>query len=570
MPTMPSGSTVLVLLLAALAGAGPAPEPAATQPGDTPPLFEPMPVDRKGVDTSATLHRRLKAEPTSLNPLLMFTAVDAEFDYLLWDRPFVLDDKLQWRLNPAVAERYVESEDHTFATLTLRAELTWHDGAPLTADDFVFSWRRLMDERGVFRRARTGPDQLAAVEADGPRRVRFRFRQPLPTNKWNVNFPIIPRHLYEGPAESDPTLAQSEANVALNRHPVGNGPYRLVEWVAGERLVLERWENYRGRKPAFARVVMRVIPDPQTALLAFEAGEIDELELTPQQYARETDGERFRAIGVKAAAPQWTNYYLGWNVSGASPFLADVKVRQALGHALNTSLINERVFFGLFQPSPGVFHPDSWVGDTQLTPYLFNRRVAAELLEEAGWARDPADGWRYKDIDGARRRAGFTLNIVQGSQTSPQIADLYQADLRKIGVELTTQTLEWTIFNERNFKHEFEAYLSAWTAGPEPDDAWNLFHSSAIRDGRNYSGYANADVDELLETARRSLDDDARRTAYRRIAEIIHEEAPYTFIASAQTLWAFNRRIRGVTFSPRGPLAFFPGMNAWWKPDGSP
>jgi peptide/nickel transport system substrate-binding protein len=553
----------LALALFALAAGEP---PVAGESVNPPFLFERPSADAKGVDHTAVLRRRLKAEPTSLNPLLMYTAVDAEFDYLLWDRPFVLDEHLLLQLNPAIAVEFEESPDHATSVLTLRAGLKWQDGAPFTADDVVFSWQRLMDERVVARKARTGPDQLAGVEADGPAVVRFRFRTPSPTNKWNVNFPIVPRHLYGPVAESDPTLATNPASVELNRKPIGNGPYRLVEWIAGERLELERWEGYPGAKPAFQRIVLRVIPDAQTALLALEAGEIDELELTPQQFARETDDARFRAGAVKASAPQWTNYYIGWNVAGSNPFLADVKARQALSCALDSPLIIERVFFKLFDPSPGVFHPDSWVGDAGVTPYARQRPMAMRLLDEAGWARDETDGWRYKVLDGKRVRAGFALNIVQGSQTSPQIADLYQADLRKIGVEMTTQTLEWSVFSERNFKHEFEAYLSAWTAGPEPDEAWNLFHSSAVSGGRNYCGYKNAEVDMLFEKARQSFDDGERRESYRKIARIIHDDAPYMFIASARTLWGFNRRLRGVAFSPRGPIAFQPGVTAWWTP----
>lgn len=554
-------------MIAALAG------PAAlADPLENPTsLFEPLPSDRSGVDTEAVLHRRIRAEPSTLNPLLMFTAVDAEFDYLVWDRPFVLDAALAWKLNPAVAQVYEEAADHRSATLTLREGLRWQDGAPLTAEDVVFSWQRIMDDRVVCRKARSGPDQLAGCSAVNPRTVRFEFKAALPTNRWNVDFPIIAKHRYEPVMAADPTLAASEPAVKLNRAPVGNGPYRVVEWADGERIVLERWADYPGPAPAFARIVFHVIPDNQAALLAFEAGQIDETPLTPQQYALETGGDRFAQRGVKARGPGWTTYYLGWNVRGDQPFLADARVREALSRAVNKPRIIELVFHGLFAPADGVFHADSWVGDAGIEPYAFDLRRAGELLDTAGWRIDPEDGWRYRDAapgDGQpqRLRAAFTLNLPQGSQTAPAIADLYQQDLRRLGVDMSVRTLEWAVFNERNFAGDFEAFLSAWTPGQDPDDAWNLFHSAARDGGRNYSGYASAKADALLQRGRTTFEDDARRAAYRELAQVIHADAPCTFLVSAPTLWAFSRNLHGVQISPRGPTLIYPGVRGWWEP----
>jgi ABC-type transport system substrate-binding protein len=228
------------------------------------------------------------------------------------------------------------------------------------------------------------------------------------------------------------------------------------------------------------------------------------------------------------------------------------------------------VFFGLFEPASGVFHADSWVGDADLTPYKFDLRHAGALLDEAGWRRDPQDGWRYQTIESAdgpqrRLRAAFVLNLPQGSQTAPAIADIYQQDLRKLGVDMTSRVLEWAVFNERNFNGTFEAYLSAWTPGPDPDDAWNLFHSSEVHGGRNYTGYASGTADALLASGRAEFDPQVRRAAYQQFARLMYTDAPYTFLVSAPTLWAFERNLRGVQISPRGPSLFYPGVCGWWR-----
>ena len=149
---------------------------------------------------------------------------------------------------------------------------------------------------------------------------------------------------------------------------------------------------------------------------------------------------------------------------------------------------------------------------------------------------------------------------------APRVADIMRSDLRKIGVDMTTQTLEWSVFNERNLNHQFDAFLSAWTCGPDPDEARNLFHSDAAQSGRNYVGYQNPKVDALFDRGVHETDAGERARIYRTIEQTILSDEPYTFLVEAPTLWAFNHRLRGVSLSPRGPLHSYPGIRGWWTP----
>ncbi len=527
-------------------------------------VFEPIPANRSMIDEGATLRCRLRSEPSSFNPVLMFTAIDAQFDYLLWDRPFVLDENLKWSINSAVVESFECSDDHREATLVLKSGLRWQDDTPLTAADIVFSWQRILDDQVLARKARHGTEQVSKCEAVNPQRVRFIFKEALATNQWSVDFPIVPKHIYEPLCTSDPTMQRSDASVRANRQPIGSGPYRVTEWASGERIVLSRWEGYSGPKPAFAKIIFKVIPDNNAALLAFEAGDIDEMSLAPRQFAEDTSGKQFADRGVKIRGKQWTNYYIGWNVAGSKAFLSDTRVRKALGLSVNRPLIRKRVFHGLFSESRGIFPESFTARDANESTSVFDIAGAAKLLDDAGWKVSDDDGWRYRD--GGKEKAGFVLNLVAGSQTSPRVADILRADLRKLGVEMTTQTLEWSVFNERNLAHQFDAYLSAWTCGPDPDEARNLFHSNAVENGRNYVGYLNPEVDALFDRGVRETDPAKRAQIYHKIEQLILTDEPYTFLVEAPTLWAFGHRVRGVTLSPRGPLHAFPGVRGWWTP----
>ncbi len=543
-----------------------------------PSLSERAPADRSLIATDEWLYVALKGNPNTLNPILMSSVPEERLKGLLYDYPFIYDENLQWKTNDVMVESYTESGDHLTTTLRLKKGLRWHDGQPFTAHDIVYSWQQITDDRVPAVSSRSGTDQISSCIALDEWTVRFVHQAALPTNKWNVMFGTIPKHIYEKGKAQDPSLATSEFYNRVNRHPVGNGPYRFVEWLTDDKIVLERWEDYPGPKPYFKRIVFRIIPDAHSRLLAFERQELDELELSPQQFARETDGQRFRQVGVKAHAPRWTFYYIGWNMDGSNPFFGDPRVRQAMCYATNYDLMIRQVFHGLFTQSYGLFSPGRATFHPGIKRFAFDAQRAAALLDEAGWTTDPQDGWRYKDVqrkgEMVRTKFAFTINVPK-SETAPKVATILQSDLRKIGVEMKTHMLEWATFLQQCRNHEFEAMISAFTLGVDPDQAWNLFRSEAYDDARNYGGYANPRVDELFQLGRHCFDEGQRNQYYAELSKMIYEDAPFTFLANAPNLWAFNKRLRGVVFSPRGPHLFDPGVRDWWVrkgeyPHGSP
>ena len=122
---------------------------------------------------------------------------------------------------------------------------------------------------------------------------------------------------------------------------------------------------------------------------------------------------------------------------------------------------------------------------------------------------------------------------------------------------------------EKVRKHEFQAYMAAWGTGVDPDQSWNLWRSEEYEKGRNYVGYSNPRVDELFELGRREFDSEKRCKIYQEIHKIVYEDQPYTWISNPPILAVFNKRIRGVQFSPRGIFNFNPSFEGWWVPSGS-
>jgi peptide/nickel transport system substrate-binding protein len=189
---------------------------------------------------------------------------------------------------------------------------------------------------------------------------------------------------------------------------------------------------------------------------------------------------------------------------------------------------------------------------------------SAALLDEAGWRVDPNDGWRYKEINGQKVRFEFTLLMSQGSSTAPKVAAIFQEDLKRLGVEMRTREMEWAAFLEKVQKHEFQAETAGWGTGTDPDTGWNLWRTDQYESGRNYGGYSNPRIDELFEEGRKEFDFKKRAQIYQEIHWILYEDQPYTWLWYEPILAAFNKRIHGVQFSPRGVFNFNPSFAEWW------
>ncbi len=541
-----------------------------TDPLVNPPsMFEPPPEDILQIANNETLFLQLDGSPNTLNPLFVssmyeFTVVD-----VLYAALFTFDKDMKWMVNDDLTESIEESADHTSFIVKLKPGLTWHDGHPFTAHDVVYTWQQILDPDVPCQTQKPSVEPVTECEAIDDRTIRFVQSEPLATRLWNLLFPIIPKHIFEKDKANHPDLKTGEYYNKQARQPIGNGPYRMVEWKENDKIVLERWEDYPGRKPYYKRIVFRIIPDSNISLLSFEKEEVDALAiLSAQQFARETNTPSFAKVGNKAWGVEWTLGYIGWNMDGSNPFFADKKVRYAMTHALNIALIMDKLYYNLASPCYGQYHPDSWMFDPSITRLEYDLEKSRRFLDEAGWLVDSQDGWRYKQVDGEKVRFEFTLLLPQGSPTAPKISAIFQQDLKKIGVEMKTRSVEWSTFLEKVRKHEFQAKIAAWGTGTDPDTGWNLWRTEQYDTGRNYGGYSNERIDDLFVQGRREFDFDKRQKIYQEIGKVLYDDQPYTWIYNRPILAAVNKRIRGVQLSPRGIYNFYPSFYQWWTPKG--
>ena len=573
----PAGATAATTTTTAPAAADGLYDPKTDPLVNPPSLFEPAPSDASQIALDDTLYRNVDGNPASLNPIFASSTYEFYLGDVLFSGLFSFDAAMNWTINHDVVESFEEADDHVTFTTKMKDGMTWQDGEPFEADDVCFSWDAILDDSVPCPAVKSGTDEIVKCEVLDRLTVRMTSKQPLPTNKWNIQFPIIPKHIYEKERKEHPDLNSGEFYNKNNRMPVGNGPYKIVDWVENDKIVVERWEGYWGKKPYFKRMVFRIIPDPNILLLTFNKGDVDEMRfLLPQAFATQAlPGSDFdKAGGVKLLKPQWDLTYICWNQDGSNPFFGDIRVRKAMTMATDIERMRRDITYNLYDQCHGIYHPDSWMYPKEgiaLLPYDLD--AAGKLLDEAGWVADPnQEGWRYKTVDGAPRRFKFTMLVATGSIVGQRLAAILQNDLKSIGVEMDTQVLEWATFQEKIRKHQFEAQTAAWGTGTDPDSSKNIWKSDQYDPkgefGRNYGKFSNARVDELYDLGMKEFDPAKRAEIYGEIAKLVYEDQPYTFLFNRPSLWAIQKRIHGVTTSPRGVFNFDPSVFGWWVRQG--
>ncbi|MCA9003948.1 MAG: peptide-binding protein [Planctomycetaceae bacterium] len=527
-----------------------------------------LPQNDEEVDWGATINRHVGADLKSTNPIMGSSAVEFEVGSLTGFGLFSFD----WNFKPfAVSDTVVSwqsSKDKLYDKVVLRDDLTWSDGVPITAHDIVFTFKTIMNPEVPVPAVRSGTDQIRWIQAYDDQTLVFFHKESLPTNVWNLNFPIIPKHIYEKELKSDPTLQDSPYHVKFENDPVTGGPYEIEKRERGQEILLKRresWYMQDGKqvrtKPYFERVRLRIIEDPNTALLALKNGKIDEMALNPELWKTQTEDDDFYKTCTKANGLEWVYFYFGWNCE--TLFFKDKEVRQAMSYAFNHKEMLDELCYGLYQPCTGIYHETAWMSPKPMSkPYTQNLSKAEKLLDDAGWIDHDGDGIRDKEFDG--KIIPFRFSIMTSSQPlSLSICTLLKENLAQIGIICEVKPTEFTVMQDKARNHQFQAMFGGWGTGTDPDTSINLWKTEAAR---NYVNYSNPEVDKLFEEGRREFDIDKRAKIYGKIHELLYDDQPYTWLYFRNSFYGFNKDLRGYVFSPRGPYGYGPGFSSLWKP----
>jgi len=442
------------------------------------------------------------------------------------------------KLEGELAGSWDVSPDGKKITFHLRKGVKWHDGAPFTSDDAMFTYQRMIDPRTP---TAYGEDfrQVKRASAPDPYTFVVEYGRPFAPALASWGMHVLPKHLLE----RYPDISKSP----LNKKPVGTGPYRFVEWKTGEKVVFDANADYFEGKPYIARVITRVIPDQATMFLELKSGGVDLMNLTPPQYTRQTETAEFRKSFRKYKYTASAYTYLGFRLS--HPFFKDPRVRQAIAYATDKQALIDGVLLGLGQEATGPYKPGTWPYNPNVRRYPHDPGKAKALLADAGWKEKDKDGILVKD----GRRFEFTVITNAGNEARAKTAAILQQNLAEVGIKMEIRTVEWAAFiNEFIDKRKFDAVILGWNTTPDPDQ-FDIWHSSKTGPKElNHVGYANPEVDRLLDEGRSTFDLEKRKKAYFRIQEILAEEQPYVFLYVPDALPVVQSRFHGIEPAPAG------------------
>ncbi len=485
-------------------------------------------------------------EASTLIPLLATDSASHEVAGQIYNGLVKYDKNLN--IVGDLAKSFDISDDGLTITFHLHHGVKWHDGAPFTSRDVIYTYRVTIDPKTPTAYAEDFK-QVKNITAPDSFTIRVSYNSPFAPAlaSWGMN--ILPAHLLEGKDITKSPLA---------RNPIGTGPYRFKEWVSGQKIELEANNDYFEGRPYIDRIVYRIIPDTSTMFMELKAGAIDLMDLTPVQYARQTESKEFTSRFNKYRYPSSSYLYMGYNLR--HPLFGDKRVRQALTAAINKDELIQGVLFGMGQKAYGPIIPGRWAYNPAVKDIAYDPKHAAELLAQAGWKEKNSAGILVKD----GKPFTFTILTNQGNQQRLMTAQIIQQRLLQVGIDVKIRVVEWAAFlKEFINKGNFEVVLLAWSVSQDPDmfDVWD---SSKTKPGElNFIGYNNPEVDRLLVEGRSTFNIEKRKKAYFRIQDILADEQPYTFLYVPDALPVVSARFRGVKPAPAG-IGY--NQNKWYVP----
>nr|WP_156481031.1 ABC transporter substrate-binding protein [Variovorax sp. PAMC 28711] len=465
----------------------------------------------------------------------------------LFASPLRFDDK--WNPQPYLAEKWTLAPDGKSLTLNLRKDAVFHDGKPVTSADVAFSIMAIKANHPFT--TMLGP--VEKVETPDPYTAIIRMSVPHPAIVLAMSpalCPILPKHIYDDGKDLK-THPRNAENV------VGSGPFKLVEFKAGQRIVLEKFDKFfLAGKPYLDKVIFSISPDEQGMLLGLERGDFQMLPyMASSVNLRRVKANPNLNITDKGYDGIGSINWLAFNLERKP--VSDVQVRKAIATAIDKNFITKALMGGFATPIDGPIVPGSPFAEPDLVKYPLDLKKANEMLDAAGY-KAGADGSRFK----------LTIDYIPGTdEQQKNVAEYMRSQLKKIGITVEVRaSADFPTWAKRIAAHDFDMTMdTVFNWGDPVIGVHRTYLSTNIKPviWTNTQSYNNPKVDELLNSAGQVLDPVKRKAYYATFEKIVTDDVPIVFINGAPYHTVSLKKVANVPTTIWGPAS--PLDEVWFK-----
>ena len=431
----------------------------------------------------------------------------------------------QFNLEPKLAVSWKMRND-TEWEFTLRPGVKFHDGQPLTAQAVVACLKRTLEVDPSVKSF----TKIKSLKAEGDGVVVFETQQL---------FPMLPAALaYSDTAIVSPLSPTNEQGAVM--HPIGTGPYKLMEWKQAENVVvLERFDDYWGDEPRIKNIIFRSVPDPATRSLEIQKGSLDFIPDAPYG-----DLKLLRQAGLNVQIANTARLYLiSFGSLEDTPY-QDAKVRNAISLAINRGQIVDRVLFGMGKPVAAPYEESMSFANKSLPPLAYDKDQATALLAEAGWKDSDDDG--VVDKDG--KPFALTLFTYPQRPGLRPMAQALQAQLQEIGLKVEVRVMDYSAITQTMKPTDMRLTAAATAMIPDPDYFLrNYYHSQG---NSNAWKYKNPEVDRLLSEGSQCLDGNKRKEIYDKVQELVIRDMPVVPVSYYGVNVVMKPQVKNFIFNP--------------------
>lgn len=451
--------------------------------------------------------------PKTLNPLINEDYTVDNVLKLVFEPLFTIDSNQ--KIVPAVASDYSVSPDGLTLTVNIRSGLNWHDGKAVTADDVVFSLDTIKSapEGSLYKNAL---DYVVSYSAVGSNTVLITYSSVYSPGIYNLCFPIIPKHYYANNLALDSTASFN---------PIGNGNYKFVSYKVVREMILEKTSNYKGN-PYIDNVCVKVIPDRETELYAFEQSVTDVITVDVSEWGKFSTAKEFNPVSIDS-----NNFeFLGFNFNNA--LLSNINLRQAVAYAVPIDEIVENIYLGNAVPSITPINPNSWYsGDNENTAsYPYSLTMAGQFISKTGFTSE---------------QLTFSILVNEENNERTESAVIIANALNHIGMNVTVNKQPFESYKQLIDNNEFDMFIGGVNFSKTPD--FRPFLSSTAQEtGINYFNYSDEQMDNLLYQSVSTVGDENFAYSMNELKKYLSVSLPCVGIAFKDSIVMTDSKIQGT------------------------